>query len=93
MSTTVKGFDTVGSPIPIKSKSHKLKFTATIKTIAIITCSIFIPHIHFGVLVFKCVARHPQRALPSRKHFGRAHVDLKIALSLETSSKNIVFSL
>ena len=35
-----------------------------------------------------CVARHPQRALPSRKHFGRAYVGLKIPLSLETSSKN-----
>ena len=45
-------------------------------------------HIHCGVLMIKCVARHLQRALPSRKHFGRAHVDLKIALLLETSSKN-----
>ena len=35
----------------------------------------FIPHIHCGVLVISmCVARCPQRALPSRKHFGSARV-------------------
>ena len=34
-----------------------------------------IPHILCAVLIFSmCVARRPQRALPSRKHFGRVDV-------------------
>ena len=46
------------------------------------------PHIHCGVLIFYAVARRRPRALPSRKHLGRAHARPKIALSLETSSTN-----
>ena len=49
---------------------------------------------HCGVLVVLLHCRTPcLRALPSRKHLGCAYLRLKIAVSLETSSKDRRFML